>query len=254
MKLLPQPGPPVSTATLLVSASRTASCCSGARSCAGPAAQPAAAPCPSPRPGRPGSRSCRAFSRRRSPRRQRAARPGGRAPGRRPGAAVAALADRAPASRTTPSVGGELVQARADQVRVHLEDLGRVGDQRSARAGSSARRRWPADRVYCSPALTRSGLSCGMPTAWAMRVGGLEADAPHVGGQPVRLVLARPRSRRRRTSCRSAPRCEVDTPTPWQEDHHLLDRLLLLPGGGDLLGPLRAQPGHLDQPPGLLPR
>ena len=41
VKLLPHPGPPVSTATREVSASRTASACSGASVVAGPLAQPA---------------------------------------------------------------------------------------------------------------------------------------------------------------------------------------------------------------------
>ena len=41
VKLLPQPGPPVSTATFEVSASRTACSCSGARSVPVPLVQPA---------------------------------------------------------------------------------------------------------------------------------------------------------------------------------------------------------------------
>ncbi len=38
---------------------------------------------------------------------------------------------------------------------------------------SSGRKQWPwsalCDRAYWSPAFTRCGLSCGMPTAWAIR-------------------------------------------------------------------------------------
>ncbi len=36
-----------------------------------------------------------------------------------------------------------------------------------------------------------------------------------------------------------------------QAHHHFLDRLLFLPGVGDLLGPFRSQAVHLDQPAGL---
>ena len=43
----------------------------------------------------------------------------------------------------------------------------------SAISCSSGRKQWPwsvdCDSAYCRPALTRSGLSCGMPTDWAMR-------------------------------------------------------------------------------------
>src|SRR5215467_53310 len=74
VKLLPQPGPPVSTATLLVSASLTASCCSGARSWPDRLrSQPSALP-QSTR-ANAGSRSFAAFSRPSSPSaRERSAR------------------------------------------------------------------------------------------------------------------------------------------------------------------------------------
>ena len=81
------------------------------------------------------------------------------------------------------------------------------------------------------------------------RVGGLEADAPHVGREPVRLaadhadglvaVLLVDLDGQRRGD-----------PHALQEHHHLLDGLLLGPGGGDHRGALGAQAVHLDQPPG----
>ena len=40
----------------------------------------------------------------------------------------------------------------------------------------------------------------------------------------------------------------MDTPDALQEHHHLLDRLLFLPGGGDQPGALRPEVGHLDEP------
>ena len=46
------------------------------------------------------------------------------------------------------------------------------------------------------------------------RVGGLEADAPHVGGESVRLPPDGFVPIRRRTSCRSSPRGRWSTPTP----------------------------------------
>jgi hypothetical protein len=83
------------------------------------------------------------------------------------------------------------------------------------------------------------------------RVGGLEADAPDVGGQPVRLAadhvdrlvpvgLVDPHRQRR-----------GDT-NALQEDHHLLDRLLLLPRTGDHPGALGPKTGDLDQAARLL--
>ena len=81
--------------------------------------------------------------------------------------------------------------------------------------------------------------------------GGLEPDPPHLRRQPVRLVLhdrdggtgvlfVDPHGQRR------------GHPDTGQEHHHFLDRLLLLPGVGDLLGPFRPQSVHLGQPAGLL--
>ena len=81
-------------------------------------------------------------------------------------------------------------------------------------------------------------------------VGGLEPDAPHLRRQPVGLVtdhrdggagvlLVDPHRQRR------------GHPDAGQEHHHFLDRLLLLPGVGDLLGPFGSQSVHLGQPGGL---
>ena len=83
-------------------------------------------------------------------------------------------------------------------------------------------------------------------------IGGLEPDPPHLAGQPVRLSpdhldrlilvgLVDPHRQRGRH------------PHPLEEDHHLLDGLLLFPGGGDHAGAFGTQASHLDQPPwGLL--
>jgi hypothetical protein len=78
-------------------------------------------------------------------------------------------------------------------------------------------------------------------------VGGLEPNPPHLGGQPVRLPadhldrlvpvgLVDPHRQRRRHA------------HALEEDHHLLDGLLLGPGGHDHRGPLGTQTRHLDQP------
>jgi hypothetical protein len=79
------------------------------------------------------------------------------------------------------------------------------------------------------------------------RVGGLEADPPHISRQPVRLETH-----------------DVDGPVlvllvdadgqgsrhphTLEKDHHFLDGLLLLPGVGDALGALGPMPLTIPEP------
>jgi hypothetical protein len=84
------------------------------------------------------------------------------------------------------------------------------------------------------------------PKALSDLIGGLEPHPPHLTGQPVRLPpdhldrlilvgLEDPHRQRGRP--------------PLQNDHHLLDGPLFLPGGRNHAGTLRAKTSHLDQPP-----
>jgi hypothetical protein len=95
------------------------------------------------------------------------------------------------------------------------------------------------------------GTVVGDTQAAGELVGGLEPDPPHVGGQPIRFAadhldglipvgLVDPHPQRGRH------------PNALQEDHHLLDGLLLGPGGGDHGRPFGAKPRDLDQPFGVL--
>jgi hypothetical protein len=95
------------------------------------------------------------------------------------------------------------------------------------------------------------GAVVGDTQALGELVGGLEPDPPHVGGQPIRLpadhldgVVA--------VGLVDPHRQRGGDANALQEDHHLLDGLLLLPRGGDHLGALGAKTGHLDQPPRVL--
>ena len=83
------------------------------------------------------------------------------------------------------------------------------------------------------------------------RVGGLEADAPHVGGEFVRLLLD--------GLFRFVAVLLVDLhregrgdADALQEDHDLLDRLLLGPGVLDARAALRAEARDLDEAAGLV--
>ena len=99
--------------------------------------------------------------------------------------------------------------------------------------------------------MIRSGLSGAMPTDGGDRVRGLEPDPPHVGRQPVRL-MAHDGDRRVAVLLVDPHRQRRGHPDALQEDHHLLDRLLFGPGGGDHRGALGAQPVDLDQPARLV--
>ena len=90
-----------------------------------------------------------------------------------------------------------------------------------------------------------------MPTERGDGVGGLEADPPHVGGQPVRLA-AHDGDRRVAVFLVDPHRQRGGHPDALQEDHHFLDGLLLGPGGGDHRGALGAQAVDLDQPARLV--
>ncbi len=79
------------------------------------------------------------------------------------------------------------------------------------------------------------------------RVRGLEADAPDVRRQLVRTVLDH-RDRRVTVLLVDPHRDRRGDADPLEEQHHLLDRLLLGPRGGDLRGAFRAEAGDLDQP------
>ena len=92
------------------------------------------------------------------------------------------------------------------------------------------------------------GAVMGDAQALGELIGGLEPNPPHVTSQPIRLPadhldrlvpvgLVDPHRQRGRH------------PHPLEEDHHLLDGLLFLPGGGDHPGAFGTKTGHLDQPP-----
>ncbi len=82
-------------------------------------------------------------------------------------------------------------------------------------------------------------------------VGGLEADAVDLAGQAVRVVLD-DADRRVAVALVDPHRQGGGDRVVGQEDHHLLDRALLLPGGADQPAAVRPQPWHLGQPLGLL--
>ena len=145
---------------------------------------------------------------------------------------------------------GQFVQARGDQLGRYVEDFRGVGDQ--VGRGQVA--------VAVVGGLGQGVGQAGLDPLRAVRgdadrggdrVRGLEPDAPHVGGQPVRL-MADDGDRRVAVLLVDPHRQRRRHPDALQEDHHLLDRLLLGPGGGDHRGPLGAQPVDLDQPAGLV--
>ena len=82
-------------------------------------------------------------------------------------------------------------------------------------------------------------------------VRGLEADAPHIRGQPVRLG-AHHGDRGVAVLLVDPHRQRGGHPDTLQEHHHLLDGLLLGPGGSDHRGALGAEAVDLDQAAGLV--
>jgi hypothetical protein len=140
----------------------------------------------------------------------------------------------------------QLAQAVDDQAGVHLEQLHGVGDQPLLRQVAVPLVGRLRQRVL-EPGLHPVGAVVRDADGLGDAVGGEEADAPHVGGQPVGLV-AHHRDRGVAVLLVDAHRDRGGHPHSLEEDHHLLDRLLLLPRRADQLRPLRAEPGHLDQP------
>ena len=139
--------------------------------------------------------------------------------------------------------------ALLDQPGLHLQHLGRGLDQLGARQaavplghgfGQDMRQAGP-DPQQRVPGDAEGG---GDP------VGGQEADATHVAGEPVR-VLGDQADR-----VAAVEPVDPDAPggadlMPVQEDHDLAHGTLLGPALDDLAGPLRPDAGQLTQPLGL---
>lgn len=147
-------------------------------------------------------------------------------------------------------LGDQLAQAVDHQARVDLEELHRVGDelllgQEAVALVGGLGQGVLKPRLHSLRAVVRDADGLGDA------VGGEEADAPDVGGQPVGLVLHH--------GDRGVLVLLVDAhgdgggdADALEEDHHFLDGLLLLPGGSDELGALGAEAGHLHEAPRLL--
>ncbi len=144
----------------------------------------------------------------------------------------------------------QLLEARLGECRAHAEDLGRLGDQlrlgEVAVAGLAGLREGEA-QPGLDPlrAVVADAEPLGDP------VGGLEADAPHVRREPVGLLGD--------DLDGLVPVQPIDPhgqggrhPHALQEDHDLLDGLLLLPGLLDHGRALGAEPRHAVQAPGVL--
>jgi hypothetical protein len=143
-------------------------------------------------------------------------------------------------------LGHQLLQAASGELGVDVEQLGCLGDQLGlGQVAVAVLSRLRQGELQAGPdplgAVVRDAQAAGE------LVGGLEPDPPHVGGQPIRLPadnldgvvavgLVDPHPKR------------GGHPHPLQEDHDLLDGLLLGPGGGDHGGALGAEPRDLDQP------
>ena len=184
-----------------------------------PAAPPAPAPAASSAPVRPrsqasalsqstpakaGSRSAGVVRAAAAGRRPARSRRGGTAPDTPPGSSRPPVPGRGPARGPPPrSAASSARQARPAR-RAPRRICRGVGDQ--VRLGQVA--------VPVVGGLGQGVLEAGLhplravvrdPDRLGDRVGGLEPDPPHVGGQPVRLVPHHRDRARRRTSCRSAP-------------------------------------------------
>ena len=168
---LPQPGPPVSTATFRLSASRTAASCSGASST--PVRPLSHASALSHATSRNAGIRSSSVPSSRSSCADRASS------ARWNGTRYTAVTGSPPSgpgtfSRTTPgsspSSGGAASSARHSMTSPVSTWSSLTA---SAISRSSGRKQFPwsadCDSAYCRPALTRSGLSCGMPTDWAIR-------------------------------------------------------------------------------------
>jgi hypothetical protein len=89
-----------------------------------------------------------------------------------------------------------------------------------------------------------------MPEPGRDLVGRLEADAADVARQPVR-VLGDDLDRVGAVGLEDAHRAGGADPVAVQEQHDLADHLLVRPALHDAPGPLRPDPAHLPQAPGL---
>ena len=234
VEVLPTPGPPVITVSLAPSTRRTASPCEGE----------SALPVFSGAEGSARSRSisgqggvprARRRSRSASDRRRRADRPGRCRPYRR---RCPARPRRSPARRAGPCGSSRWARlpatwpAERDELRHRQGAMPRIGGglQRGGDAGVQ-----PLRRLRGQPKFHRD------------RVGGLEADAPDVPGQPVG-ILGHDRDGVGAVSLEDPYRPGRADAVGVQEQHDLAHSLLLGPAGHDLLGgALRPDPVHLDE-------
>lgn len=145
---------------------------------------------------------------------------------------------------------GEFGEALDDEAGVDLEELHRVGDEPlfgevAVALVGGLRKGVLEARLDALRAVVRDADGLGD------LVGGEETDAPDVGGEAVRLVLD-DGDRRVAVLLVDAHRDRRGHLDGLEEEHDLLDRLLLLPGLGDLLGAFGAEPGNLDEALGLV--
>ena len=159
MKLLPQPGPPVSTATFSVSASRTAASCSGARSTPVVWRSQSSAR-PSPPPAKPASRSTGAS--------QQAQQPGGQG--------------------EFGAVEGDQVDRRARPLRTPVTAGGQLLATTPSSPTSSSRQR-PASSASTSSSPVALVDQLGLGQVAVAVVGGLRQGVLQAGLDPLRAVV-----------------------------------------------------------------
>ncbi len=144
----------------------------------------------------------------------------------------------------------QLAQTLDDQPGVDLEQLHGIGDQPLLRQKAvplvgGLRQRVLQAGLHALGTVVRDADRLGD------LVGGEEADAPDVGGELVGAFLHD--GDRRVAVLLVDPHGDGGGHLDGlQEEHDLLDRLLFLPGVGDLLGAFGAETGDLDEALGLL--
>ncbi len=144
----------------------------------------------------------------------------------------------------------ELAQRLDHRSGVDLQNLDRFGDQplfgqETVTVPGGLRQREHQARLDALRAVMRN------PDGLGDRVRRPETDSPHVGRQPVRL-LAHHIDGAVGVLLVDPHRERGGHPDALEEDHHLLDRFLFLPGGRDRLRALGPEFGNLDQPVRLL--